>query len=212
MFNTKGQELNNAPKTFGMGVHYAKVSKVEVKTSGSGKKALNLVLESEPMPEGFEGVAINREDKEGPKYKGQVAFVQGTNWLSQEDFSVSDVKKNEILNKMLTFGKELGIKDKMDEINAESLEDWVAQAHDMIKSDYLYFFLAGEENEYNDKVNIKLRLPKFKFAARDKSNLEEFDKTNKYHFRPLDKGETVSEFEGQAAGSTPSTDFEFPVG
>ncbi len=69
---------------------------------------------------------------------------------------------------------------------SESLEDWVAKSVAILKGHDAYFFLKGQEEEYNGKTIIKLSLPKYKFVSLDESKIDKFDKNNKYHYKALE--------------------------
>jgi hypothetical protein len=198
MFSTKGQEVKSggAPKSLQPGVVYAHVISGQVRTSNKGdKKALELTLETPPIPN-FEGWAIDKDNLDGPKYKGQTGRVMATIWNDQ--FNENDVNKNDILNKLFVIGKELGIRNSLDNISSvhdiKSIEDWVKHALDLIVGNDLYFFLKGTEEEYNGKTITKLSFPKFKFCNADESKLDVFDKNNQYHFKAL-QNKPVEKFE-----------------
>lgn len=198
MFNTKGQEVKagGASKSLQPGVVKAHVVSGQVRTSNKGdKKALELVLEGPALPN-FEGWAIDKDNPEGPKFKGQSARVMATIWTDQ--FNLNDVNKNEILNKLFVIGKELGIRSSLDNISStheiNSIEDWVQHALDLIVGNDLYFFLKGTEEEYNGKTIVKLSFPKYKFCSVSESKLDVFDKNNQYHYKAL-QTKSVAGFE-----------------
>ena len=198
MFNTEGQEAkqqNGLSRTFEPGVVYAHIFSGNVRTAKTGKKALELVLEGPALPN-FEGWAIDREDPEGPKYKGQMERVSATIYIN--DFNSSDISKNEILYKLLVIADELGLRKKVDALSKDgsvtSIEEWVEKAIDILKGNDLYFFLTGKEDEYNGKTIVRLSLPKFKFASVDENKLNKFDKNNKYHYTPY-ANKSVNGFE-----------------
>lgn len=199
MFNTKGQDLKAASsvsKSLQPGVVYAHIVSGQVRTSNKGdKKILELFLETPPIAN-FEGWPIDKENPEGPKYKGQTAKVSATIWTDQ--FNANDVNKNDILNKLFVIGKELGVRAALDNITSEhevnSIEDWVRHAIDIIAGNDLYFFLKGTEEEYNGKTIIKLSFPKYKFCNMIQDKLDVFDKNNQYHYKAL-QTKSVSGFE-----------------
>jgi len=184
-FNTKGQDLIQIRKTLDLGVQSARIHSIELKNSKSGKKQLEFILIGPEMGDDFEGLPMNREDKEGPKFKGQVAWVRASDWLDSEHYNSSDLKKNGILARMNDICKVLGVKDKMDAIDEPTIEEWVAKVHELVQHDFLYFFLGGEENEYNEKVTVKKFLPKFNACSMDPAALPKFNKEDKYHYRKL---------------------------
>jgi hypothetical protein len=195
MFSTKGQEVKTAGgqmKSFQAGVVYAHIFNGYVRTSKNGdKKSLELILEG-PELENFEGWSIDKNDPEGPKFKGLSSRVTATIWTDQ--FNETNVMKNEILQKLTVIAGELGLRDAVDSISAVSLEDWVAQAISILKGHDMYWFLKGNEEEYNGKTIIKLSLPKYKFASVDEARLDKFDKNNQYHYKALIT-KAVSSFE-----------------
>jgi hypothetical protein len=198
MFSTKGQEVKGggASKSLQPGVVYAHIVSGQVRTSNKGdKKQLELVLEGPALPN-FEGWAIDKTNPEGPKFKGQSSRVSATIWI--EEFNTNDINKNEILNKIIIIGKELGLRASLDNISTEfeinSIEDWVGHAIDLLKGNDLYWFLKGTEEEYNGKTIVKLSLPKYKFCSADEAKLDKFDKNNKYHYKAMEN-KSVDKFE-----------------
>jgi hypothetical protein len=187
MFSTKGQDVKTGGgtmKSLQPGVVYAHIYSGSVRTSKAGdKKSLELVLEG-PELEDFEGWAIDKNDPEGPKFKGLSSRVSGTIWTDQ--WNEPNVMKNEIMHKLTVIATELGLRDAIDSISAASLEDWVAQAINIMKGHNIYWFLAGKEEEYNGKTIVKLSLPKYKFVSHNEDKLDKFDKNNKYHYKALE--------------------------
>lgn len=194
MFNTKGQEIKTTggiQKSIQPGVVYAHIYSGQIRTAKTGKKCLELVLET-PEIENFEGWAIDRNDQEGEKFKGQSSRVTAT--MYTDDHSSDSPARNEILYKLLFIASELGLRDDADEINAKSIEEWTEKVINLVKGKNLYFFLKGTEDEYNGKTIVKLSLPKFKFASSTEEGVDKFDKNNQYHFKAL-KTKSVSGFE-----------------
>ena len=195
MFSTKGQEVKSGggvQKSLQPGVVYAHIYSGSVRTSNKGdKKSLELILEG-PELENFEGWAVDKNDQDGPKFKGQSSRVSATIWTDQHN--ETNVMKNEIMYKLTMIATELGLRDAVDNLSANSLEDWVAQAINLLKGNNLYWFLKGTEEEYNGKTIIKLSLPKYKFCSVDEAKLEKFDKNNQYHYKAL-VNKPVSSFE-----------------
>ena len=195
MFSTKGQDVKQGggtPKSLQPGVVYAHIYDANLRTSNKGdKKCLELYLEG-PELENFEGWPIDKENPEGPKYKGQVGRVAATIWTDQ--FDNSNVSVNDIMYKLIVIAKELNLQDELNAVEAVTIEEWVKAAVNIVKGKKLYWFLKGSEEEYNDKTIIKLSLPKYKFVSTDAAKLDKFDKTNKYHYKALAKS-NVSSFE-----------------
>jgi hypothetical protein len=195
MFSTKGQEVKQGggvQKSLQPGVVYAHIFSASVKESkNTGKKSLELILEG-PALENFEGWSIEKGNDAGPKFKGQSARVSATMWIDSS--GETSPSKNEIMNKLSIIAVELGLKDELDQINASSIEDWVAQVAKLVAGKNLYFFLKGQEEEYNGKTIVKLSLPKFKYASAYEDKLDVYDRNNQYHFKAL-QNKPVAGFE-----------------
>lgn len=195
MFSTKGQDVKTGGgtmKSLQPGVVYAHIYSGAVRTSKAGdKKSLELVLEGPELVD-FEGWAIDKNNPEGPKFKGLSSRVSATIWTDQ--WNEPNVTKNEIMHKLTVVATELGLRDAIDNITAANLEDWVAQAINILKGHNIYWFLAGKEEEYNGKTIVKLSLPKYKFVHKNEDKLDKFDKNNKYHYKALDS-KPVTSFE-----------------
>ena len=198
MFNTKGQEIKTGggtSKSLQPGVVFAHIHSGSVKSSKTGKKALELILEG-PAIEGFEGWAIDKNNLEGAKFQGQSARVIATVWTDQ--FTSDSPAKNDILYKLLFIASELGLRDDADNVSAKTIEEWADKVINLVKGKNLYFFLKGTEEEYNGNTIIKLSLPKYKFVATEESQLEKFDKNNQYHYKAL-QNKPVSGFDAGAS-------------
>lgn len=187
MFSTQGQDVKQGggiPKSLQAGVVYAHIHSAQVRESkNTGKKALELVLEG-PELENFEGWLVDRNDENGPKFKGQSSKVMATTWTDQHN--EPNVMKNEIMYKLTVIAEQLGLRDQVNTVSAESLEEWVEKTVNILKGQDAYFFLKGQEEEYNGKTIIKLSLPKYKFVSLDESKIDKFDKNNKYHYKALE--------------------------
>ena len=198
MFSTKGQEVKQGggiSKSLQPGVVYAHIHSASVRASTkTDKKALELILEG-PELENFEGWLVDRNNENGPKFKGQTGKVMATSWTDQH--KETNVMKNEIMYKLTIIAEQLDLRDKVNSVSAETLEEWVAKVVDILKGQNVYFFIKGSEEEYNGKTIIKLSLPKYKFCAADEAKLDKFDKNNVYHYKSLGN-KPVSGFEPQA--------------
>lgn len=195
MFSTKGQEVKQeggGSKSLQPGVALAHIYSAQVRNSErTGKKALELILEG-PELENFEGWSVDKDNPEGPKFKGQMGRVMATTWTDQHN--ETNVMKNEIMYKLTIIAEQLGLRDNVNRVSAKTLEDWVQKVVEILKGHNLFFFLKGSEEEYNGKTIVKLSLPKYKFCAADEAKLDKFDKSNKYHYKALEN-KPVSGFE-----------------
>lgn len=195
MFSTKGQEVKSEGgimKSLQPGVAYAHIYGGNLRTSNKGdKKVLELILET-PALANFEGWPIDRNDPEGPKFRGQSSKVTATMWTDQ--FNEPSATKNEIISKLTLIATEAGVRKELDQITAQTIEQWVEQVINLLKGKNIYWFLKGTEEEYNGKTIIKLSLPRYKFCSANEEKLDKFDKSNQYHYKPL-QTKPVSSFE-----------------
>jgi hypothetical protein len=195
MFSTKGQEVKNEGgimKSLQPGVVYAHIYSGSVRTSNKGdKKVLELILET-PALSNFEGWPVDRNDPEGAKFRGQSSRVNATIWTDQ--FNENNVSKNEIIGKLTIIATEAGVRKDLDKISANTIEEWVEKAVELVKDKNIYWFLKGTEEEYNGKTIIKLSLPKIRFCSANEEKLDKYDKSNVYHYKPL-QTKPVASFE-----------------
>jgi len=193
MFSTKGQEVKTEriDKSLQAGVVYAHIYDAKVLTSKNGKKKLELILEG-PALENFEGWSVAYGDDNSPKFQGQSARVGATIYV--ESHSNSNPMKNDIMLKLITAAIELGLRDEVDNISANTLESWVAQCASILKGKFLYWFLTGKEDEYNGKTIVRLELPKIRFCSANEEKLDIFDRNNIYHYKSLNN-KSVGGFE-----------------
>ena len=184
MFNTKGQEIKGGgiPKSLQPGVVHAHIYGGTVKTSKTGKKSLELILVGEAA-DGFEGWPVDKNNPEGPKYNGPSSRVTATMYTDQ--FTSDSPAKNEIIYKLLFIASELGLRDSADNVNANTIEEWVEKVIAILKGNNVYFFLRATEEEYNGKTIVKLALPKYKFVSSNTDGLDKFDKNNQFHYKAL---------------------------
>lgn len=192
MFNTQGQTVNrNLQKTLSPGVVYAHIVSGKLKTSKTGKKKLILLLETPPI-EGFEGWPIDKDNPNGEKHKGQIANVDATIWT--DTYNNPNISDNEIMSRITTIAVELDLKDRLDMITAETIEEWVEKAINLLKNKDMYFFLSGAEEMYNGKVFVKLSFSRYRFCSLNKEHLDTFNKNNIYHYKAL-KQDYIDNFE-----------------
>jgi len=192
----------------------AKVLDIKLDVPPYDSSAYNIVLtlETEPI-EGFEGLAIDKDNPELGNYKGQVARVQ-TQQYSYNDYTSKEgkvTKKEDMIFKWLwNFAKEVGASEKLiaDDIQADSIEDYLDAAKKyLIDPDkYIHFCIAG--SEYENKAGYtqyrlfiakpeksKLGYELYK-AGEAPSKLLKFDEAT--HIKRK-KTEKVDSFEGKDA-------------
>ena len=133
----------------------AKVLDIKLDVPPYDSSAYNIVLtlETEPI-EGFEGLAIDKDNPELGNYKGQVGRVQ-TQQYSYNDYTSKEgklTKKEDMIFRWIwNFAKEIGASDKLiaDDIQADSIEDYLDAAKKYLidPNKYIHFCIAGSEYE-----------------------------------------------------------------
>ena len=186
--------------------------KLDVPPYDSSVYNIVLTLETEPI-EGFEGLAIDKDNPELGNHKGQVGRVQ-TQQYNYNDYTSKEgklTKKEDMIFKWLwNFAKEVGASEKLiaDDIQADSIEDYLDAAKKyLIDPDkYIHFCIAG--SEYENKAGYtqyrlfiakpeknKLGYELYK-AGEAPSKLLKFDEAT--HIKKK-KTEKVDSFEGKDA-------------
>ena len=187
MFSTKGQEVKKGfgpSKSKQPGIVYAHINSMYLVTSGKGdKKALFFNLETPPVGGDFEGWAIDKNNPDGEKYKGQIGKITASAWTTE--FNSTNPDENDIVYKVLVIADEMGLSEEVANIEAPNIEEWIANVNKILCNKNIYFFVKGKEREYNGKTLVDLLLPRYKFASEDKNKLDVFDKSNKYHYQSL---------------------------
>jgi hypothetical protein len=185
------------------GKHEVRIRSAKVaRSERTGKKALELVLEGPRPFEGWEGLALDKNDKEGPKYDGPVGFLTATSWLTEDQYNSPTPAKNAILNIMMYIADSTGMRKQMDEAveGAATIEEFVERVAKVMANTYFWMLLTGKEEEYQGKVRVKLNFFPSRSVSLKKENLEDFSMDNPYHYRKLKKAEKVSEFAAPSGG------------
>jgi hypothetical protein len=150
-----------------------------------GAYHLNLSLEGPDLGDEFEGFFIDNEDHSKGRHKGQVGVVRAG------AFSFSDGEVNgrvisrdeEILKFLATMGRNLGKSAELDNIKAETIEEYVPLAAKVLcgTETFLHYCIGGKEYESKGYTNYNLFLVKPDFKAKrypvaaDEENLVKYD-------------------------------------
>ncbi len=167
--NTEGKKYISKYITYG--IQELKINDITIKVAGTGSKQVIFHVEGLPIKEdGFEGV----DGANGPV--GRIT----TMYMKPE-------KESEIA---MTFGKiadSLGLRDKLDAIDVNTLEEYVETTCKLLKGKYANFVVADEQywDEKNSKVRSSFRFPRYDFVEKKGTNPSKlkFDKSNSYHFK-----------------------------
>jgi hypothetical protein len=132
-----------------------------------GSYHLILNIESEPVGEGFEGFFIDKNDESLGRFKGQIGRVRYSQYAFEDkkfDNGNEIFRDQGILKALSTLAKALGVSEELNEIKADTIEEFVAAAQKVLcGSDvYIHFCLAGKEYLKGEYTNYDLFLPRTK--------------------------------------------------
>ena len=221
MINTQGVKLPEAklPKTFGPGNIHARLTGIFLQKPGFDEhlKPYYLVYNLEGVDQGpeFEGFLIDKNNQNGARYKGQVGQIKASYWPYKDGVNPknpSQVFKRDdsIVTALLMLAKVLGKEEHFHQLNAPTIEQYVALASDLLSGDkYLAWCVAGKE--YDNKqgyLNYDLFLPRadngryaFETLSASPSKLQIFDQAK--HIVKKAAAKQVNNFE-------PSQNFNAP--
>lgn len=178
---------------------------------------LVLFIESAPIGGDFEGFYIDKDDQSKGRFQGQIGRVKYSQYAFEDKTLPSGIEINRdqnILRALAAIAKSLGLNNQLDSISADTIEDFVAKAKDILtdsEAGYLYMCLGGraytDKNGYTkyDLHLAKAKNKKYAFADIDNAdNVVEFDDAEHLVAEKKKASEAVNEFEPEA-----NSDFNF---
>lgn len=212
--NTKNIAEGKISKTLKPGYTLGKIYGISLAPGyNEGSYQLVLNIESAPVGGDFEGFFKDKDNESLGRFEGQIGRVKYSRWAFEDKVLPGNIQINRDQNILKAFNaiaKALGIKDQLDEVDANTIEEYVAKASPIIvgANKFISFCLAGKE--YTDKngyLNYELFLPKAngkKYAlSADEDTVITFNV--KDHIIPDPKAaKTVSDFEPD----TSNTEFD----
>ena len=221
MFSSKDADKkmgSGIPKVIQPGNVIARVldMKLEVPPYDANAYGLMLMLETQPIEDGFEGLAINKDVPEMGNYEGQVARVQ-THQYSYSDYTNKEgkttSKEDMIFRWIWNFAKEIGATKALIDHNVEgnSITEYVENAKKyLIGNDrWIHWCIGG--SEYENKAGytqhrlfiVKPENSKIGYALQVAdvypSKLIVFNEA--VHIKKKKVSDSLSSFEGKDAGS-----------
>lgn len=181
-FSTKGKdtsERSGVSQFLTYGVQMAAITGLTTREASTGKKMYSLNLEGPKVTEnGFEA-------HEDAKMGGKVGRVQFTIYV---DGNNQD-QNNEIITNIGIIADKLGVREKVDAVEATSLDEYLTKVLPLIRGKYAHWAITGEEYEKADgKIGIILKLRRYGFVAsmeEGEEHLRPFDKTNLYDYKAV---------------------------
>lgn len=190
MYNSKNisLEFGGVKPVISPGNHVVKINDVVAMPAPYDADALNVFfyLETEPIQGEFSGFLIDRNNENGPRYKGQIGRVSLSRYPYKDTTLPNGAKINgqEELTKGITMMAEvMGVRDDLDQIFAETAEEYISKVKEIFVSDTYYnACIGGKEYEKDGYTNYYLFFPKPQGGVNyplspltDTSSLIEFD-------------------------------------
>lgn len=211
--STKHLKIDSKSKTLSPGNTSAKIYDVTLKPGyNQGSYYLVLNLEGAPISSDFEGFFIDPKDESKGRHEGQVGRVRFSQYAYETKTLPSGAKVDRdqnILKAIMTLAKALNVLDRINEIEADTIEQYVEMAKPILCNDtYLHYCIAGKE--YTNKEGYtaydlflpKLSGKKYAFSAEEKSVLT-FDESTHILAEKKKTAETMDQpFE-------PKSEFDF---
>jgi hypothetical protein len=178
MFNTKG--VDTTEKSFGSsqfityGNQELAISGYEIREASTGKKQVMLKFETPKVVEdGF-------EPHEDSKIGGRIGKVQFTIYMDESDGESTAVK--EFIKNIGIVADKLNIRDKVDAITSNSLEEYMDKFVKLARGQFAYWSVTGEQYEAQTgdgpKARWSLRLRRFGFIASKEEGIDHLQPFN----------------------------------
>ena len=150
MLSTSNLPASGVSKTLNPGQQTVRINSVELaKGYNEGSYQVNLNMEGEDLGEGFEGFFIDNVTKEGDRYKGQVGRVRMSQYAYADAVTKSGAQINRdqsILRGLQNLAKVAGVQAKLDAIEADTIEEYVPLASEVLaKGGYFKAVVGGKE-------------------------------------------------------------------
>ena len=185
------------------GNHKVKINSISFDQTPYDSEAYNIVLhvEGEPMGGDFQGFAKDMNNLDGPRYEGQVGRVRFSPYPYKDTVLQNGNEINrdtEVLKAMVYLSEVLGKRKELDEIQANTIEDFMVKCNLLLSNTgYINACLGAREWENKDGyTNNDLFLPKrtrggvpLEALDVENSNLLKFDRNDTNHFRALVKSD-----------------------
>lgn len=161
---------SSVSKIFNPGTHYCRIAEIRLDAPPYKPESYFVVLTLVGLDRGddFVGMAIDKTRPELGNYKGQVATVKSGRYsFSDYTYDGRQITRDEqIFRWVNNLAKQMGVLEKMnaDNVEAETIEDYVAIVRRYLLNPelYGYFTIAGQEyfTEGYDRPNYRLFFPK----------------------------------------------------
>lgn len=218
MLSTKNvPETTRFSKTLNPGEHTVKLNAITLQPGyEAGSYDVLIHVEGPDLGADFEGFMVDPQDPSKGNFKGQVGRVKLSPFAYKDGETRSGIKVSRdqsILRALISLARAVGKKDELDAIEADTIEDFVAQASTILAGPTEFNIVAGgrqyERNGYK-QYNLFIPVPKDgKFGIEavgvKDSKLMKFDPA--VHITGTANAKPVENFEPGAPAEV-SNDFE----
>ena len=223
MLNTKDMSAGSGriKPVMGAGNNVIKINSITFDVTPYDPDAYNIVLHVEGKPEegDFQGFLKDVNKQDGPRYAGQVGRIRFSPYPYKDTTLPSGIeiqRDSEVLKSMIFLSEVLNKREELDEIEAETIEDFMNKCNTLFSnSEFFNACIGGREWENKDGyVNLDLFLPRI---SKEGKPLEALDKQNSRlltfnesdHVRKIQKKEsTTSNFEPAKTTVNAGDDFD----
>tara|TARA_R110000851_G_scaffold100671_1_gene216336 strand:+ start:2737 stop:3405 length:669 start_codon:yes stop_codon:yes gene_type:complete len=204
MLNTKDMSAGSGKTrpVITVGNQKVKINKITFDQTPYDKDAYNVVLhvESEPVTGDFDGFLVDSTDQNGPRYKGQVGRVRLSPFAYKDAKLPSGrevTRDQEVLKGMIFLSEVLDKRNELDNIEADTIEEFMVSANEMLSGDtYINACIGGREWENKEGyINFDLFLPR---NSKDGVALESLNNDNSRLYA-FSKSEHVRELKSKTA-------------
>ena len=222
MLNTKDMSAGSGrtKPVLDPGNHVVKINSISLDQTPYDADSYNIHLhvETAPIGGGFEGFFKDYNDQSKGRYDGQIGRVRISPYPFKDTTLPSGreiSRDQEILKHMITLAETLDMRDGLDSIEAETIEDFMTECDRLMGgSKLINMCIGGREWENKEGyVNNDLYLPRISkdgiaMEALDKENsrLLKFDRA--VHVKALAKKENSNDETPFKADSGSGSDFE----
>ncbi len=222
MLNTKDMSAGSGrtKPVLDPGNHVVKINSISLDQTPYDADSYNIHLhvETAPIGGGFEGFFKDYNDQSKGRYDGQIGRVRISPYPFKDTTLPSGreiSRDQEILKHMITLAETLDMRDGLDSIEAETIEDFMTECDRLMGgSKLINMCIGGREWENKEGyINNDLYLPRISkdgiaMEALDKENsrLLKFDRA--VHVKALAKKETSNDETPFKADSGSGSDFE----
>ena len=210
MLSTKDMSAGSgkARPVIGVGNNKLKINNITFDQTPYDKDAYNVVLhvETEPLGGDFEGFLVDSTDQNGPRYKGQVGRIRLSPYPYKDATLPSGreiSRDTEVLRGMIFLSEVLDKRDDLDNVEADTIEEFMVQANAILSGNDTYFNACVGGREWENKegyINYDLFLPR---NSKDGVAMEALNVENSRLFK-FNKEEHVRELTKKSSNNTDS--------